>query len=316
MIAAVFGAIALLLAGPVPALLARADWSLRAPRAAMTLWQSISIAAVLSAFSCGLAIASHLFVIGPDGRPTTSPFRQADRLGWPIWTVCFGVFFLTLLIGARLIFASIRVGVRTRARRALHRDLVDLLDHIDRRSGDGTLRARDVRMLDVREPIAYCLPGIRRRVVLSAGIVDRLNRDELTAVITHERAHLRARHDLILEAFIAVHEAFPRVIRSRSALDQVRLLVEILADDHAVRASSRRTVGRALVSCADAVAPQGAMGVGGPSTLTRVQRLSDNRSAHTAGACAYVCAVLILVVPTLAVAIPWLTELSRLAGSL
>ncbi|GAB2667795.1 M56 family metallopeptidase [Gordonia jinhuaensis] len=316
MIAAVFGAIALLLAGPVPALLARADWSLRAPRAAMTLWQSISIAAVLSAFSCGLAIASHLLVIGPDGRPTTSPFRQADRLGWPIWTVCFGVFFLTLLIGARLIFASIRVGVRTRARRALHRDLVDLLDHIDRRSGDGTLRARDVRMLDVREPIAYCLPGIRRRVVLSAGIVDRLNRDELTAVITHERAHLRARHDLILEAFIAVHEAFPRVIRSRSALDQVRLLVEILADDHAVRASSRRTVGRALVNCADAVAPQGAMGVGGPSTLTRVQRLSDNRSAHTAGACAYVCAVLILVVPTLAVAIPWLTELSRLAGSL
>ena len=64
--------VALVLVGPVPAMLARAAWPLRAPRAAIVLWQSIAVAAVLSAFSAGIAIASRLFVPGPDGRPTAT----------------------------------------------------------------------------------------------------------------------------------------------------------------------------------------------------------------------------------------------------
>ncbi|MGL5441610.1 MAG: M56 family metallopeptidase, partial [[Mycobacterium] stephanolepidis] len=70
MSALAFAILALLLTGPVPALLARARWPYRAPRAAMVLWQAIAAAAVLSAFSSGLAIASRLLVPGPDGHPT------------------------------------------------------------------------------------------------------------------------------------------------------------------------------------------------------------------------------------------------------
>ena len=131
-------------------------------------------------------------------------------------------------------------------------------------------------------------------------------------MISHERAHLRARHDLILEAFIAVHEAFPRFVRSRSALGAVQLLVELLADDTAIRCAGRKQLGRALVACADSVAPRGAMAIGGPSTLTRVQRLVDTRPATAISAFAYVAAAAILVIPTVAVAVPWLTELHRL----
>ncbi|MDT7737041.1 MAG: hypothetical protein QOK09_410, partial [Mycobacterium sp.] len=65
-----FTVLAVMLVGPVPALLARAEWPLRAPRAAMVLWQAVAVAAVLSAFSAGIAIASRLFVPGADGRPT------------------------------------------------------------------------------------------------------------------------------------------------------------------------------------------------------------------------------------------------------
>ncbi len=61
MSALAFTFLALMLVGPVPALLARASWPMRAPRAAIVLWQSIAVAAVLSAFSAGLAIASRLF---------------------------------------------------------------------------------------------------------------------------------------------------------------------------------------------------------------------------------------------------------------
>ena len=308
--ALVFGLLALLLAGPVPALLSRSTWPYRAPRAALVLWQAVAIAAVLSAFSSGLAIASQLLVPGTDGRPTTAPTAEIDALGLPLWILYVVVFALTLLIGAKLIFSIIQVAVRTRRRRARHRVLVDLLD--DCAMPASVERTPDLRVLDVDEPIAYCLPGLRQRVVLSQGTLQNLDHAEVKAILTHERSHLRARHDLVLEAFTAVNHAFPRFVRSKSALGSVQLLVELLADDSAVRATGPTPLARALVACAGSTAPRGAMAAGGPSTLIRVQRLSADDADPRIAVFAYLGAVAILVVPTVAVAVPWLTELRLL----
>ncbi|MGC0364092.1 Zn-dependent protease with chaperone function [Rhodococcus sp. 27YEA15] len=308
--ALVFGLLALLLAGPIPALLSRATWPYRAPRAALVLWQAIALAAVLSAFSSGLAIASQLLVPGPDGRPTTAPTAEIDALGLPLWTLYVVIFALTLLIGAKLIFSVVQVAVRTRRRRSRHRVLVDLLDHCAMPASFE--RTSDLRVLDVDEPIAYCLPGLRQRVVLSQGTLQNLEQTEIKAILTHERSHLRARHDLVLEAFTAVNHAFPRFVRSKSALGSVQLLVELLADDSAVRVTGPAPLARALVACAGSTAPRGAMAAGGPSTLIRVQRLSAGDPDPRISAIAYLSAIAILVVPTLAVAVPWLTELRLL----
>ncbi|MFE6921387.1 M56 family metallopeptidase [Nocardia sp. NPDC057663] len=305
--AAVFAGLALLLAGPVPALLSRATWVHRSPRAALVLWQAIALAAVLSAFGSGLAIASLLLVPGPDGRPTTSPTKEIDALGLPLWTVYVTVFALTLMIGARLMFSIVRVGVHTRRRRSRHRMLVDLLDQ----SGP-VRRAADIRVLASTEPIAYCLPGLRQRVVLSEGTLTSLDDAEVTAIVSHERSHLRARHDLVLEAFTAVHEAFPRVVRSKAALGSVKLLIELLADDSAVKVTGPKPLARALVTCAKSTAPQGALAAGGPSTLIRIQRLAGRTGDVRVATAAYLGSAAILVVPTLAVAVPWLQELNRL----
>ncbi|MBF6079395.1 M56 family metallopeptidase [Nocardia beijingensis] len=305
--APVFAGLALLLAGPAPALLSRATWTYRTPRAALVLWQAIALAAVLSAFGSGLAIAAELLVPGPDGRPTTAPTREIDALGLPLWLAYVFVFALTLLIGARLIYAIIRVGVHTRRRRARHRMLVDLLDQ----SGPHR-RAADIRVLAATEPIAYCLPGLRQRVVLSEGTLTSLADAEVTAIVSHERSHLRARHDLVLEAFTAVHEAFPRVVRSKAALGSVKLLIELLADDSAVKVTGPKPLARALVACAKSTAPQGALAAGGPTTLIRIQRLSGRIGDIRIATAAYLGSAAILVVPTQAVAVPWLVELSRL----
>ena len=314
--APVFAALALVLAGPVPGVLARSTWPLRAPRAALVLWQAIMIAAVLSAFGSGLAIASELLVPGPDGRPTTSPTREISALGLPLRLLYVAVFAATVLVGARLILASLRVAVRTRRRRARHRMLVDLLDCTESSAAD-SLRTADLRVLDLRvldhaEPIAYCLPGRRSRVVLSEGTFANLDDAEIRAILLHERSHLRARHDLVLEAFTAVHVAFPRFVRSRSALGAVELLVELLADDPAVRTTGPRPLARALVACAGSSAPAGALGIGGTSTLLRVQRLADPLARSRITLAAYTAAFAIVVVPTVAVAVPWLVELHRL----
>ncbi|OBI24476.1 M56 family peptidase [Mycolicibacter terrae] len=309
MSALAFTLLALVLVGPVPALLARAEWPLRAPRAAVVLWQAIAIAAVLSAFSAGVATASRLLMPGPDGRPTATILGSIERLGWPLWTFYTVVSALTLLVGLRLTVTVLRVAIGTRQRRARHRMLVDLVGVSDTAPA---ARTSGLRILQVMQPLAYCLPGVRSRVVLSSGTLHALTDTELAALLCHERAHLRARHDLVLEAFTAVHTAFPRFVRSASALDAVRLLVELLADDAAVRVAGAPPLARALVTCASAATPAGALAAGGPHTVLRVQRLSGRGNSRTLAAAAYSAAAGVLAVPTIALAVPWLTELHRL----
>ena len=296
MSALAFTLLAVALVGPVPAVLARAAWPLRAPRAAIVLWQAVAAAAVLSAFSAGLALASGLFVPGSGA---------IAALGMPGWLCSVGVFALTVVVGVRLIVAMLKVAIGTRRRRAHHRMVVDLLGARHREFGDA-------RVLQVAEPLAYCLPGMRSRVVLSEGTLAAMSPAELAAILRHERAHLRARHDLVLEAFIAVHTAFPRFVRSRSALNAVRLLVELLADDVAVRAVGPAPLARALVACAAARTPAGAMAAGGPTTVIRVRRLAGPPNSRALSLAAYLAAAAVLVVPTIAVAVPWLSELRRL----
>ena len=308
-----FTVLAVLLVGPVPALLARAKWPLRAPRAAMVLWQAIAVAAVLSTFSAGIAIASRLFVPGPNGRPTATLVGDIGRLGWALWILDVAAFALTLLVGVRLAMAVIRVAVITRRRRAHHRMLVDLLGlSSDVVAARAYAPGRDLRVLEVAQPLAYCLPGVRRRVVVSEGTLDSLTDTEVAAILSHERAHLRARHDLVLEAFTAAHAAFPRFVRSASALDAVQLLVELLADDAAVRVAGRAPLARALVTCASGRTPLGALAAGGTHTLLRVRRLSGSGNSLMLSTAAYLAAAAVLVVPTFALVIPWLTELQRL----
>jgi Zn-dependent protease with chaperone function len=308
-----FTVLAVLLVGPVPALLAQATWPLRAPRATVVLWQAITVAAALSAFSAGIAITSRLLMPGADGRPTASVVGDIGRLGWPLWALYVGVFALTVLIGVRLAVAVLRVAIATRRRRAQHRMLVDLVGVAHEAvPAPSCTRTRDLRILHVAQPLAYCLPGMRSRVVVSEGALSILTDVEVTAILSHERAHLRARHDLVLEAFTAVHAAFPRLVRSASALDAVRLLVELLADDAAVRAAGRAPLARALVTCAAGRTPAGALAAGGPSTVLRVRRLSGRGNSLALSAAAYLAAAAVLVVPTVALAVPWLIELQRL----
>ena len=312
MSALAFTLVALLLVGPVPAVLARATWPMRAPRAAVVLWQSIALAAVLSAFSAGIAIASRLFVPGLDGRPTATITSEIEALGWPLWLLYLAVLALTLVVGARLAISVLQVAVATRRRRAHHRMVVDLVAKSHDSAFQHGAHVHDLRILDVEEPLAYCLPGVRSRVVVSEGTLTTLSPRELTAILRHERAHLRARHDLVLEMFTAVHAAFPRFVRSASALDAVRLLIELLADDAAVRAAGPTPLARALVACASGHAPSGALAAGGPSTVLRVRRLGGRGNSIALAMSAYLAAAAVLVVPTVALAVPWLTELQRL----
>ena len=124
-------------------------------------------------------------------------------------------------------------------------------------------------------PVVYCLPGRRSLVVVTTGALDQLPAGQLTVVLAHERAHLRGRHDLVLLFTAILAAAFPFVPLFRGALRWVPWLLEMAADDAAVRSGGRHALARALGTLADAATPVGALSAGGASALARVHRLSQ-----------------------------------------
>ncbi|NAZ85875.1 M56 family metallopeptidase [Kineococcus indalonis] len=320
-----FAALAVLLAGPAPAALARARWAWRVPRAALVLWQSVALAAVLATLGAGLSSLTLLFTEQP-GLPFLARhgFAQTTLIG-------LGTAFVAV-VTVRFWAVAALVAVRTRRRRRHHREMVDLLHRRDAagavdRALLGEAGARVLRVLTGPARVAYCVPGVGgNRVVISDAVLRELSPEEVGAVLAHEQAHLRARHDLVLEAFTVLHAAFPRVVSSRAALDTVRLLVEMLADDAARRRTGALPLARALVQLASAPG-QGAGGPGelrvGADAVTRVRRLAEDRcgpqerrAPHRGlAAAAYAAAAGVLGVPTLAIAVPWISSSWRaLAG--
>ncbi|WP_340538215.1 M56 family metallopeptidase [Nocardioides sp. GXZ039] len=272
----------------------------------MLLWQGIALAAVLAALGAGVSLA------------TDHAWRREPQLG--PYVVAGGALLVTGLVLGRLLLSGHLVGTRLRALRRAHREQVDLLArrHADWGPGESGRAVNDLRILDHDLPVAYCVPGLHRsRVVVSAGTLSRLGDAEVHAVLAHERAHLRARHDLVLEAFSVLHRAFPRWVSSAAALHEVRLLAEVLADRAAVRevADGRGSLGRALVELAESGATAPGAGVSlaaaeGPSDLLiRIRLLADRRRHRMQAAVLTVLALAVVALPTAFVVMPWLVAL-------
>lgn len=282
------GLIGVALSLPVPALLARMTWTFRSPAAAIVLWQSLALAAILA--MSGAALSTALWLV------------TDDELTW--WRVALHLALLAIgvLVWARFWWAAWIVWRETQSRRRRQRHLVDLL-------GEADGMAPALRVLQEQTPIAYCVPGRSSpRIVVSQGTISTLSADEYAAVLEHERAHVRRRHDLVLEAFTVLHKAFPKVLRTDAPLVQSQILVELLADDAARKAHGDASVAGALVALAGAPTPAGAMGLGG-AAVVRMERLSDPDPAHLGSAVsAYLISAVVLVAPTVLLAIPWMAH--------
>lgn len=280
------GLIGLALALPVPAVLARMVWPRLSPAAAIVLWQSLALAAVLAI--SGAALSTALWLV------------TEDQLTW--WRIALHLVILAVgvLVWARFWWAAWHVWRETQDRRRRHRELVDLLGQ-----PHGALPA--VRILAEQTPVAYCIPRRRdARVVISQGTVDALDDAALLAVLEHERAHVRTRHDLVLEAFGVLHRAFPRPLRTDAPLRQSQVLVELMADDSARKVAGDGALARAIVALAGGVTPAGALGAGSDA-LVRLERLRDgSRSRRWSTALSLTISLVVLAAPTLLLALPWM----------
>ena len=278
--------------------LPRASWPRRSPAAAILLWQALGLASGLAAVGTLIGLA----LPASDGGLVRSVLRAAALLrdgdfagvtamfglrgagvaggsgavpasggGWTpmilavrLTCLAAGLALLTLLCWVLL--AALAAALQARRRQ---RALLTLLAH-------GDPKVPGALVVDHPSAAAYCLPGLRSRIVVSVGTLELLGRRELAAVLAHERAHLRERHDLVLLPFTALRRAFPRSATCTDAHRAVALLVEMLADDRALRGRPARELVSALVRFGTAgtcPAPAGALAAGEGEVAARVTRL-------------------------------------------
>src|SRR5437764_56849 len=105
----------------------------------------------------------------------------------------------------------------------------------------------ELAVIDAGAPSALAVPGRPGRIVVSSGMLRRLDAAQRRALLAHERAHLRHRHHLHQSATAVAAGLNPLLRPLQSA---VRLSCERWADESAARASSRRTVAEALLRAA------------------------------------------------------------------
>ncbi|MER5641788.1 M56 family metallopeptidase [Kitasatospora sp. NPDC002227] len=242
-----------------PRALAGAAWAVRAPRAAITGW-----AALISAGAVGVAMALHW--------AATPAHRVESPLGWllrrgalPVEGIAGHTEALALALAALAVPAAVvAAGCRRAARaRARHRSALEL---VARPAGEWWV-------LDQERAAAWCVPGAGGRIVLTSGALARLSDGQRAAVLAHEGAHLAGRHHLLTAGAAALGRALPWLPAARSAAEQVPLLVELVADDVALRRCERRVLAEALCVVAAGAAPAGGLGAGGHGVLLRVERL-------------------------------------------
>ena len=279
--------------------LAQASWPRRSPAAAILLWQALGLAGGLAAVgtlvSLGLpgdhvGVARPLLHVGAFFPDAAFRFPVAFGMVNAMLTLLLLVRLTCLAAGlallASLCWVLIAVSAAALQARRRQRVLLALLAH-------GDPKVPGALVIDYPTAAAYCLPGLRSRiVVLSVGTLELLGRGELAAVLAHERAHLRERHDLVVLPFTALRRAFPRSAMCAEAHRAVALLVEMLADDRALRGRPARELVSALVRFGTAgtcPAPAGALAAGEGDMAARVARLLQPVRPLPAAASAAVC---------------------------
>ncbi len=313
----VLGAVAI---GCVPAawLLGRAAWPRRAPTVAIALWQALGLSWGLATVGVLVGLgALGLKVTGRLSSVATSAAEQSARLlsalagstalsssplaALGILSLVVGVVLLAVLCW--ILFAAVAAALRARHRQ---RTLLGLLAH-------GDPKVPGALVVDHPAATAYCVPGLKSAIVVSAGALDLLDSGELAAVLAHERAHLRARHDLVLLPFTALLLAFRWSALARQANTQVAMLVEMLADDQARKGRSPRELATALLrvgASGGGAAPVGALAatpttVSGELTarVTRLLRPPPGLSAPAVAVLGLAAALLVLA-PITALLLP------------
>lgn len=267
--------LAVVLAVAAPRVLAGAGWVSRAPRLGIAVWYATLLAVATALVGALVALLA--------------PWQAANAPVCLAWRWCVaaarGGYGTAGRLAAYIILAAVALlatrmaltiarAIRAGARR--RREHLETLNLAGRRSPE-----LGVTVVEHPRPAAYVVAGHQRRVVVTTGALQALSREEIAAVLAHERAHAAGRHDLIIDGIRLLHGALPHSTLLACARRELGRLVEMHADDVATRGHERISLARALVAMtATAQTPASAglaqvLAATGGDALARMSRLLD-----------------------------------------
>jgi Zn-dependent protease with chaperone function len=243
-------------------LLAQARWTQRAPRLAIVTYLAAAWSVVAAAGLAGLTLAVHATALGGGLSQLIGAcvIRLRDAYATPGGAL---VAFLGLALAAA-------VAARTAAAAATH--LHAVRRHARQHAQAVRLVGRPepglgAMLVEHPQPAAYCVAGPDPAVIVTTAALQVLDRDQLAAVLAHERAHLAWHHHRLVALARIARQLLPFLPLMREAAAQVARLVEMHADDTATAAHDSRTLATALVVLAEkgGLAPGPAVtGLGAP----------------------------------------------------
>jgi Zn-dependent protease with chaperone function len=274
-IAILLGLYALVLALLAPRRLTGAAWTRRAPRLALAAWQAVCLAVIAASVLAGLAMAVPTARVSGDLadllRGCVMALRAEYATPGGAAAASTGTV-LALAVLARCAWSLGKTLIAARHERARHARTLAMIGTHPHPHESGVAVLQDAR------PAAYCVPGSRRRIVLTTAALEALEPAALRAVIAHERAHLRQRHHLALAFADALAAAFPRVRLFTVARAETRTLVELAADDAACTHADPFALAEGLLAVAAGPrAPAAALGASSEAA-DRIRRLIAGHS--------------------------------------
>lgn len=258
-----------------PHLLRRVTGTGAHPRLALASWLAVVVAALGAWFAAlavlGVAAAQSMWrrgeltlclkALGVTGA-LGLPRAFASALAAGLWVAGVAA---TVVVGWR-IGRQLR---RQRARSRLHASAARVVGIPGDRPG--------VVVVAAPQPAAYCVTDRPHSVVVvTTAALGRLDEPQLAAVLAHENAHLAGRHHDVLMVLRAIAAGLPRSALFSAAAGVAADLLEMCADDTAVRVHGKMPLLRGLLALSGdspAMAPA-ALGASGTATLARAARLA------------------------------------------
>ena len=172
----------------------------------------------------------------------------------------------------------------------------------------------NVMVLEAHEPAAYCVAGRPPAIVVTTAALAVLDDEQIAAVLAHEGAHLAGHHPQLVSALRALVTVLPRVRLMTVGAAEVSRLLEMCADDVAVRQHGRSALLSGLMGLAGAAsAPAAALGAANVAVLSRAERLVASPPALAVRARARTALAISL---TVIVAGPMITAVLAASGAL
>ena len=251
-----------------PRWLTRATWPGRSPALGMVAWLTLISSIFSSLILASLSLAVHAVPVGAGVvgflHACSVALANHDVASLSVLPPAIGAITTVVLLG-RFSYFLCRGWFAVRRDRERHLELLQLVGrpHLE----------PDVWV--IRHPVAtvYCLPGRAKRVVLTEAALGALSEEQLRQVLAHERAHIRARHHLLLLTADTLARTLSNKLGSRRAHKTLAELAEMHADD-AAQPEHRQALASAVLVMAEGVTPASALAATGGALVTRVRRLT------------------------------------------